>query len=161
MYIYRRTKNFFLLFLGSNLLLDTRKHQWFLTMWPILFYSIGRTSFFFFHFSFFPSSFSFKSSLASRNAFSLVWSRHRSSSRTTLVYIFFGFIYGGVFVFWSAGRSPLPVPPSPSLPWLSPESPFPWRASAVSPSCILWSDSCLSRCAPSCTMLCCAVFLWL
>lgn len=40
MYIYRRTKNFFLLFLGSNLLLDTRKHQWFLTMWPVLFYFI-------------------------------------------------------------------------------------------------------------------------
>ncbi|XP_071898908.1 rho guanine nucleotide exchange factor 9 isoform X4 [Anas platyrhynchos] len=28
-------------------------------------------------------------------------------------------------------------------------------------SCILWSDSCLSGCAPLCTMLCCAVFLWL
>lgn len=32
---------------------------------------------------------------------------------------------GGVlFVFWSAGRSPLPLPPSPSLPWLSPELSF-------------------------------------
>lgn len=160
MYIYRRTKNFFLLFLGSNLLLDTRKHQWFLTMWPILFYSIGRTSFLSLFFLFLPS-FPPESSLASQSAFLLVWIPHPSSSWTTLVYISFDFIYGGVFVFWSAGRCVLPVPPSPSLPWLSPEPPFPWGASAVSPSCILCSDSCLSRCAPSCTMLCCAVFLWL
>lgn len=70
---------------------------------------------------------------------------------------------GGLFVFWSVGRSLLPLPPSPSLPWLSPELPFQRRASTLSPSpsCILWSDSCLSGCAPLCTMLCCAVFLWL
>lgn len=41
---------------------------------------------------------------------------------------------GGLFGFWSAGRSPLPLPPSPSLPWLSPELPFQRRASTRSPS---------------------------
>lgn len=69
----------------------------------------------------FLSSFSLKSSLASQNAFLLVWILHRSSSWTTLVYILFYFILfmGGLFVCWGAGRSLLPLPPSPSLPWLS------------------------------------------
>lgn len=114
----------------------------------ILFYSIGWTSLLLVFFSCFPS-FPSESSLASQNAFSLVWLRHGSSSWTTLVYIFFDFIYGGgvLFVFWSAGRSLLPLPPSPSLPWLS-LSPYPGKGLALSLSCIPWSDSCLSGCAP-------------
>lgn len=83
---------------------------------------------------FFSSSFPSESSLASQNAFSLVWIPHGSSSWTTLVYISFDFIYGGLFGFWSARRSPLPLPPSPSLPWLSPELPFQRWASTRSPS---------------------------
>lgn len=90
----------------------------------ILFYSIGRTLCFFF----FSSSSSFKLSLASQNAFLLVWIRHRSFSWTTLVYVVWFLFMGGLFVFWIAGRS---LPPSPSLPWLSPESPFQRRASTL------------------------------
>lgn len=62
---------------------------------------------FFFSFS---SSFSFKSSLASQNAFSLVWIRHRSSSWTTLVYILFDFIYGGVVCFLECREISAPSP---------------------------------------------------
>lgn len=117
----------------------------------ILFYSIGWTFFccwIIFFSSCFPS-FPSESSLASQNAFSLVWLRHGTSSWTTLMYIFFDFyLWGVLFVFfWSAGRSVLlSLPPCPSLPGTVP---------VLHP----WSDSCLSGCAPRAPALLCSISL--
>lgn len=90
----------------------------------ILFYSIGWTSLLLVFFSCFPS-FPSESSLASQNAFSLVWLRHGSSSWTTLVYIFFDFIYGGggVVCFLECWEVSAPSPSLSVPPLAVPKSP--------------------------------------
>lgn len=171
MYIYRRTKNLFLLFLGSKLLLDTRKHQWFLTIWPGFFSSIGWILWFFLFgvclfvclfvlgffwllVGFFILSF-FSSSLPSQVVTGIpkcfpglcefiIQVPHGLCWCIFCLILFMGGVCGGVlFVFWSARSSPLPLPPSPSLPWLSPESPFQWRASLPRPAFSGLTRACL------------------
>lgn len=101
----------------------------------------------------FLSSFSLKSSLASQNAFLLVWILHRSSSWTTLVYILFYFIYGGVVCLLGCWEISAPTP-SLSIPSLAvPELSFQWRASILSRPCPAFSGlirACLDvlPCAP-------------
>lgn len=105
-------------------------------------------------FFFCVSSFSLKLSLASQNAFLLVWILHQSSSWSMLVYILFYFIYGGgVVCFLGCWEISAPSP-SLSIPSLAvPELPFQWRASILSHPCPAFSGltrACLDvlPCAP-------------
>lgn len=139
--------------MGSNLLLDTRKHQWFLTMWPVLFYFTPLVGHFFVvGLFFFPPV--FLHFHPSRHWHPRTLSRLCDSVMELphgLHWCIFSliFIYGGVlFVFfWSAGRSVLlSLPPCPSLPGTVP---------VLHP----WSDSCLSGCAPRAPALLCSISL--
>lgn len=123
----------------------------------ILFYSIGRTLCFFF--------FSFLLHLHS----SCHWHPRMLSCLCEFVIevshglhwcmLFDFYLWGVCLFFGSLGDRSLPLRPFLGCPrshhFNEEHRPSP------SLSCILWSDSCLSGCAPLCTMLCCAVFLWL